>query len=577
MVRPARLGLGFEPAGGNQKTLLEVQDALGGPGRLLLPYSLRWLLDACAGLSLLHRSLGFVHGEVTPEAVVLGEDGIGRLMPVVRAHWARGEEPTSELLYYLAPERLLGDRIDARADVYSVGVLLWEALTGQRLFQDVQTSEDILARLMAGGIPAAEPLEGEEWTHPLSRIVERALAVDPEKRFSNLSEMKAGIESVALRYLASPPGMAELFRDPGRGARSQTALQGPANSGHIRIPPGLSNAALLDAAADRLARSSFASIDLEDDPPDPEDNAALEAPNSSPNPASTDFGSATRLKTSRPPARSVTPLGPPATLHSLREQRAFPEQLAAEQTRESETGPARVSLTEDSSPNASALLLARPSRELAEFQPLAVASEPPAAAARPTSLTPLIAAEQAPVSGLEPEFDLVRPRHGRTLAIWLVAGAAAAMAVLAVRPWLNAKVASGADGLDETPSGESSPRDQPAPNASALPSARVGAMSAPPSASAPPVALTNSSASAGALATPATSSPSSHIASSAAAAGQRAEQGRKLRSSKAERTPTRAAPPEEAEPADAKPELKAPPSPRVSPVLPVSEGERYGI
>ncbi|HYJ09564.1 MAG TPA: hypothetical protein VEX18_11160, partial [Polyangiaceae bacterium] len=96
LVRPARIGLGFESSGANQKTLLEVEELLGGPGRLSLPYSLRWLLDVLTGLGVLHRTLGFVHGEVQPEHVVLGDDGVGRLVPVVRAHWVRGEARAPE-------------------------------------------------------------------------------------------------------------------------------------------------------------------------------------------------------------------------------------------------------------------------------------------------------------------------------------------------------------------------------------------------------------------------------------------------------------------------------------------------
>ena len=62
LVRPARIGLGFESTGANQKSLAEVEELLGGPGRLSLSYSLRWLLDVMTGLGVFHRTLGFVHG-----------------------------------------------------------------------------------------------------------------------------------------------------------------------------------------------------------------------------------------------------------------------------------------------------------------------------------------------------------------------------------------------------------------------------------------------------------------------------------------------------------------------------------
>ena len=65
LVRPARIGLGFESAGGSQKTLLEVEDILGGPGRLSLPYSLRWLLDLTAQAFARDEELGRFAGNVS--------------------------------------------------------------------------------------------------------------------------------------------------------------------------------------------------------------------------------------------------------------------------------------------------------------------------------------------------------------------------------------------------------------------------------------------------------------------------------------------------------------------------------
>src|SRR5688572_13154091 len=283
MVRPARIGLGFESSGTNQKTLLEVEELLGGPGRLSLPYSLRWLLDVLTGLGVLHRTLSFVHGEVQPEHLVLGEDGVGRLIPVVRAHWVRGEQRASERLYYLAPEKLLGDKVDVRSDVFSVGVILWEALAGQRLLEATEV-DDIIARMMGGGIPRAHVPEAEAWTTPLIEIADRAVAVDPGRRFASVAQMKEALEIACLRYLASPPGMAELFQNPEQRARTRLRDSLPPDSQRVTVPPNVgavprtstrpggakagdrpSDSSRLDAAAARLARSSFGSEDAEEE------------------------------------------------------------------------------------------------------------------------------------------------------------------------------------------------------------------------------------------------------------------------------------------------------------------------
>jgi serine/threonine protein kinase len=277
LVRPARIGLGFESAGANQKTLLEVERVLGGPGRLSLPYSLRWLLDVMTGVGVLHRTLGFVHGEVQPEHVVLGEDGVGRLIPVVRAHWVRGEQRAPERLYYLAPEKLLGDRVDVRSDVFSLGVMLWEALAGQRLLE-AQEVDDIIARLMGGGIPRVHAPEAEAWTEPLAAIAERAIAVDPGRRFATVAEMKDVLQACCSRYLASPPGMVELFRNPEKRTRSHVRESIAPESQRVTLPPDQTAAgptkppplngeheAALEVAAARLSSASYSSIDLEEE------------------------------------------------------------------------------------------------------------------------------------------------------------------------------------------------------------------------------------------------------------------------------------------------------------------------
>jgi eukaryotic-like serine/threonine-protein kinase len=263
VVRPARIGLGFEAAAANQRTLGEVEAMLGGPGLLSLPYSLRWLLDAMAGLSVLHRTLGVVHGEVEPEHVILGDDGIGRLLPVVRAHWVRGETRLPERLYYLSPEKLLGDHVDIRSDVFSVGVLLWEAITGQRLIE-AYTVDAVIARLMSGSIPRARAPEGEAWTTPLAAIAERAIAVDPARRFATVAEMKAAIEGPSLRYLASTPGMVALFQHPEQRLRGRARESIAPQSRRVTLPP-TDGAGADEHAAARLSRPNLSSVDLEEE------------------------------------------------------------------------------------------------------------------------------------------------------------------------------------------------------------------------------------------------------------------------------------------------------------------------
>src|SRR5204863_6585494 len=115
---------------------------------------------------------------------------------------------------------------------------------------------------------------------PLAAIAERALAVDPGRRFASVAEMSNTLQSACSRYLASPPGMAELFQKPERRARnrvrdslapeSQRAtlppLNDPAHSLPTQPPPPRVHAAALEAAAAaRRSLASVSSIDLEEE------------------------------------------------------------------------------------------------------------------------------------------------------------------------------------------------------------------------------------------------------------------------------------------------------------------------
>ncbi|MES1188607.1 MAG: protein kinase [Myxococcales bacterium] len=505
LVRPARLGLGFESSGANQKTLAEVEDLLGGPGRLSLPYSLRWLMDAMDGLGVLHRTLSFVHGEVQPEHLVLGDDGVGRLIPVVRAHWVRGEERAPERLYYLAPEKLLGDRVDVRSDVFSLGVMLWEALAGQRLLE-AHTVDDIIARLMGGGIPRARSPEAEAWTEPLAAIAERAIAVDPGRRFASVAEMSNTLQSACSRYLASPPGMAELFQKPERRARSRVRdsmppesqratvpplppLPPPADAVPTQPPPAGAQEAALAAARARMSLASVSSIDLEEETTTKE-RVATPVPTAAPVPVVTQARHVNTLLGVPPPFIDRESSPDAITQPFARIPTSTPVLIT----------PLPVKPVVSSRPPAaaSAAPAAVPGPSLTPWGPPARLNQPASSAPAPApapasvaaesrrapSLSPLVAAPTAPAPNavLEPSFELVRPRKRRG-ALWLLLGAAVAIGAFAARPWLARQVAAATGAL---PDNAGTPLDT-APSAPLAPTAGNGAVAPAESGSAPRV------------------------------------------------------------------------------------------
>ncbi|HEY3593856.1 MAG TPA: PEGA domain-containing protein, partial [Polyangiaceae bacterium] len=110
-------------------------------------------------------------------------------------------------LAYMAPEQLLGEKIDRRADVFAVGCMLWEAATGFRMWEDVSEA-NLMHRLATGDIPNPSdrtPLEPE-----LQRIIEKATAPSPEDRYATALELQRDLSA----YLAAT-GTGHALREIG--------------------------------------------------------------------------------------------------------------------------------------------------------------------------------------------------------------------------------------------------------------------------------------------------------------------------------------------------------------------------
>jgi len=177
--------------------------------------ALRMLLDVLRGLTALHDTFdaegeSFAHGEVALTQLRVDPEGVCRLVPLTSRHSSAVSTPPTEALGHLAPERLLGERVDARADVFSAGVLLWEALAGRRLFNE-STADAIIDRLMGEKLQMPQLPPELAWAIPLKSIAARALSVDPYQRFADCAELATAIAIVARERVASHAEIVAFF------------------------------------------------------------------------------------------------------------------------------------------------------------------------------------------------------------------------------------------------------------------------------------------------------------------------------------------------------------------------------
>jgi len=190
-----------------------------GGAKLLPAVAVRICLDALAGLHAAHEltddrghTVGLVHRDVSPQNILVGIDGLARVVDFGVAKFHKKDHSTTQgqlkgKIAYMAPEYLRNEPIDRRLDVFAMGVVLWEALTARRLFRgshDVDTMQKVLHYEAP---PVSELVPEARFLEP---VIEAALAKDRSKRFQSAAAMAAALESSAheARLLASPRDVA---------------------------------------------------------------------------------------------------------------------------------------------------------------------------------------------------------------------------------------------------------------------------------------------------------------------------------------------------------------------------------
>jgi len=154
------------------------------------------------------RDLGIVHHDVSPQNVLLSFAGEVKLIDfgIARAAAHAGDEHTLRgKVSYMSPERAEGLAIDRRADVFALGAVLHEMLTGERLFRG-DSELAVLAEVRSAAV-APPSLKNPEVSESLDRVVMRALARAPDARFGWASDL-----ADALSALCAAGGPAALAR-----------------------------------------------------------------------------------------------------------------------------------------------------------------------------------------------------------------------------------------------------------------------------------------------------------------------------------------------------------------------------
>lgn len=164
-------------------------------------------VEALKGLHYAHtrqergKPLGIVHRDISPHNLLLSYAGevkvtdfgiakVAALASATRTGMVKGK------LTYMSPEQMRGDHVDARADLYALGIVLWELLAGCRIYGHVGSEGELMAAVRQGRVT---PLREVAPHVPagLCEVVDRFLVVDVEKRYSTAADALADLSSFA--------------------------------------------------------------------------------------------------------------------------------------------------------------------------------------------------------------------------------------------------------------------------------------------------------------------------------------------------------------------------------------------
>jgi serine/threonine-protein kinase len=205
--------------GENLRTILRA----GRERNLPMPRDLAaWIAArACDGLDHAHgksddsgRPLGIVHRDVSPQNVLVSVEGEVKVVDFgIAKAMAENPEATRGMLKgkisYLSPEQVTGRPIDARSDVFSAGLVLYELLTGRKLFGQEGASDVLEAIAKVSSDEVGRSIPG--LPKHLREVVRRALHADPEKRFGSAAEMEQALDEF-VRQEGRGTGPARLAR-----------------------------------------------------------------------------------------------------------------------------------------------------------------------------------------------------------------------------------------------------------------------------------------------------------------------------------------------------------------------------
>jgi serine/threonine-protein kinase len=180
-------------------------------GALELPTAIYYIDQVLAALDYAHAH-GVVHRDIKPANILVtgpasGQAGVVKLTDFGIARSSGSGNLTGAgvalgSLWYMSPEQIRSEPVDARSDIYSVGITFYEMVTGRRPIEADSEFALMNAQLLQAPVAPADVMPG--LPRPLSNVIMQALAKDPRQRFASAQEFRAGLRQSLSRNAPEP-------------------------------------------------------------------------------------------------------------------------------------------------------------------------------------------------------------------------------------------------------------------------------------------------------------------------------------------------------------------------------------
>lgn len=206
--------------GGDLADRLERQEGIP------IPEAVRILVQICSGVQAIHDS-GIVHRDLKPENILLSAEGMVKIADFGIARMGNNGPKLTEhggvvgTIDYVSPEYMLNSQVDWRSDIYAIGILAYEMVTGQSPFRGDSVYATMTKRLKSDAAPPSSLRP--ECPAALDTVILRAMARDPEERYQSTAEMFIDLQPLL----------------PEDQKTSSGAFLSPMRSGSVARPPSV--------------------------------------------------------------------------------------------------------------------------------------------------------------------------------------------------------------------------------------------------------------------------------------------------------------------------------------------------